>query len=855
VKSFWLDIDCGPEKPYLTQRDGLVALYTFCKVASLPAPSVVNSGNGLYAHWVLSTPLSAFLWKGLAELLKKVVAYHDFAADPSRTSDLASVLRPIGSHNKKNPSNWKQVKLVKQEETLNTVTFARAIKAAFEATGEKLTAPRAPTIQANAEFLAGLDEQRPSSAELIAGKCNQIATLKVSKGNIAEPLWYASIGLLRFTTEAPEIIHEWSAGHSDYSRDATETKISNHERSGVGPTTCAKFSAENADGCKGCRYAEKITSPITLGYTVPKRLEVTETGEELPTPPKGFTITVSGMYADGDVPTKFYDYPVYVSSMNIDHFGESFTLKHKMKHEGWQEVTMASNKICKADSFFPALMDAHIHIIGKESKGLFMAYIETFMSKLRADQRLSKLSGQMGWHSEGEDLSFIHGDAIYRKDGSTQTVGYSATAPEFVKSIKPSGDMSQWVENTKLLNAPGLEGLAFEFICTAFGSPLVRFSGYEGAMLSIVGGSGLGKTLTGKWGLSAWGDPNKMLINQDDTTNVTVGRLGTYNTLPAYIDEVSNITPENLSHLAYRITQGRDKVRMDRNAKEKSVINTWNLLATVSSNHSLMDKLLTIKGDPGPEFNRIFEYEIADDEGYSAEEGKQIFDGLDGNYGQVGKDYALWLVQNQDKHRTALEKYTQLIAKASSARPDERFWVMTGAVAVYGATVASSLGLCHVNIAKLLPWIVSTIKAMRKYKDGEGFDAVSFIGSILDRHNHAVLCVASYDQKNHLIQQGYREPKGKLVARIELDRLRLWLSADTVRQELSKMHLSVRKVALMLKGKGLISTSERVSLGRGTIHQGVAQVAWTFDLNNPELKYRTLAAINEIQGEMAYGSV
>ena len=66
VRSFWLDIDCGAGKPYSTQGDGAFALKDFCARVSVPLPSVVNSGNGLYAHWILDEDVDPASWKETA---------------------------------------------------------------------------------------------------------------------------------------------------------------------------------------------------------------------------------------------------------------------------------------------------------------------------------------------------------------------------------------------------------------------------------------------------------------------------------------------------------------------------------------------------------------------------------------------------------------------------------------------------------------------------------------------------------------------------------------------------------------------------------------------------------------------
>ena len=216
-------------------------------------------------------------------------------------------------------------------------------------------------------------------------------------------------------------------------------------------------------------------------------------------PPFGFTITEQGIFYDGGEEVKnIYPYPLWVSSVNCDYLGESVTIRHRLPHDGWKDVTFPSNKICDQRSFFSTMFDSHIGVTGKDNRGLFMVYMETFMSQVRAQTRLSQLSGQMGWRDDLDGLAFVHGGEIYMKDGSSHRVGYSATAPEFIRGMKPVGNATQWIENTKILNRKGLEGLAFEFLCGAFGAPLVRFTGFEGAMLAVVGDSGLGKTVVGR---------------------------------------------------------------------------------------------------------------------------------------------------------------------------------------------------------------------------------------------------------------------------------------------------------------------------------------------------------------------
>ena len=53
AQSFWLDVDAGPEKPYRDADKAWTAVKQFCKVAGLPLPLEVRSGEGLHVYWPL----------------------------------------------------------------------------------------------------------------------------------------------------------------------------------------------------------------------------------------------------------------------------------------------------------------------------------------------------------------------------------------------------------------------------------------------------------------------------------------------------------------------------------------------------------------------------------------------------------------------------------------------------------------------------------------------------------------------------------------------------------------------------------------------------------------------------------
>ncbi|WP_374246845.1 hypothetical protein [Zoogloea sp.] len=118
VKSFWLDIDCGADKAakgagYPTKRGAAQALKDFGKAAGLPSPTwIVDSGNGLHVYWALEEAITRGPWEATTRRLKLLCQNLNFLADPSRTTDAASVLRLPGTTNRKDPANPKRVRVL-----------------------------------------------------------------------------------------------------------------------------------------------------------------------------------------------------------------------------------------------------------------------------------------------------------------------------------------------------------------------------------------------------------------------------------------------------------------------------------------------------------------------------------------------------------------------------------------------------------------------------------------------------------------------------------------------------------------------------------------------------------------------
>lgn len=115
---YWFDIDCGEVKAksgsgYINKKEANTALIAFLKQSKLPYPDfIVDSGNGLHIYFCSDEFIPKDKWLVGANKLKALTEYYSLIVDPTRATDIASVLRFPNTKNFKNPSKPKLVKML-----------------------------------------------------------------------------------------------------------------------------------------------------------------------------------------------------------------------------------------------------------------------------------------------------------------------------------------------------------------------------------------------------------------------------------------------------------------------------------------------------------------------------------------------------------------------------------------------------------------------------------------------------------------------------------------------------------------------------------------------------------------------
>jgi hypothetical protein len=843
-RSFFMDIDCGEDKPYPDQRAGVKALGEFCTTTGLPVPSVVFSGNGLYAYWITDADIPKPVWRSHAEQLKSLCIAYDFKADPSRTADYASVLRPVGSHNRKSDTP-KPVELKIRRPVITLSDFTTPLHKAAKARGIKDTKAPKVKFDANAEFEIDFVGDVKPSAYPIANKCAQMGYFRDVKGNVDEPFWYAALGLLKTTVEAPEICHLWSTGHKDYDADVTDTKLAQLENI-EGATTCFKFNSIRPNICDNCRFASKLKSPWRLGLPEPEVVElpvgimapesVVEDEEASPVDkemilflPKGFSRTKEGIiFDDGGLISRVYPYAMVAMGLVQDQLDqETMVIKAHRPMDGWTEILLpcAYLQDQKAAAVFLAHKGVHIPK-AKRERELFYMLLEGWRDNLVAKRRKHVVSKQMGWVEESDgSMAFILGDRFITRKG-IDTTAISHAANPILKALTPSGDLTAWTEATRMLNKPGLEPWAFGVAALGFGAPLISTTGYRGSLLVLTGPSGSGKSASAMMGLSVWGRPDVMSLIRQDTANASAAMIAFYNNLPVCMDEVTADDKTKLSDLVFQITQGRDKRSLQQNRKQREEMH-WATIGALTSNNSIVEVLSGNKADASAEINRIFEYEVPR---HASFVGETIYRACLQNHGLVGETYAKYLVDHYAELKPALEKLQATITTEAGCGPDERFWTITAACAIYGAYIANKLGLFHVDVVNLKKWVVSTIRGMRETRSIEASTGADWLVQFLNKNLHRTVDVSA---TNNVITDTNRVPYLGYAIRKEQLSGQIFVSQDAIKLGLLESGLRRKCVVKELEESGvLLKTNYKKTLAKDTHVSTAQEYCWVLDMNH-----------------------
>ena len=855
LKAVWLDIDCGEAKTeinpetgmpygYIDQATGLQSLREFCEHIGLPKPILVNSGRGIHVYWVLTEEVEReSQWEPVASKLRKACVEFPLYVD-GNVFDASRVLRVPGTFNFKDDPP-KEVTLISDAKPIDFERFVQILGVELKPQGEMPPPQREMSALMQSMVSSSVTKFSKIMTRSAKGDgCQQLLSCYEQSATLSEPRWFDALSVAKFCDDRDEAIHTLSEGYPGYNPAETEQKIQHI----IGPHTCEKFAENNPGGCDGCPYKDKIKSPIVLGKVVEKAesneiIETTKDGSpevhhipEYPSP--FFRGKNGGVYflpeEEAD-PVCIYEHDLYVvKRMRDPVVGDVVVMKLHLPRDGVQEFIVPNTHVAEPAELKKTL-SKHGVLTSKKKFEALITYIISAVKELQFKRKAEQMRMQFGWADNYS--KFIVGSKEISVDG----VFHSPPSPmtsNIADNLRSEGSLEKWKEVFNLYGQEGLEPHAFA-AATAFGSPLLHFLGQNGAIINVIhSSSGTGKTTILHMCNSVWGHPEKLCGTWQDTLNAKIMRLGVMNNLPFTIDEMTNTSPAEFSTLAYNMSQGRGKDRVETHSNKLRInLTSWQNISLASSNASFYEKLGSHKATPEGEMMRLLEYKIDYTNAIDPAYAKHMFDHeLKQNYGHAGLIYADYLVKHFDEVRDLCLGLQAKIDSEVRLSQRERFWSAVMAANIAGMRIARHLGLINWDLKRIYMWATTKmIVGLREEVRAPVIDVAAVLGDYINRKMQNVLVVNDItDARTNMQTLPMLEPRGELTIRYEPDTKRMYLAAKPFKDDCVSNQVNYKDTLLKLETNGVYIGSQNKRLSKGMKVTSPAVYCLVFDCSNSE---------------------
>jgi len=730
VKALWFDIDYkdGLSNP----TEVVAAIREFCNATRMPIPSIlVHSGNGCHVYWPFEVPIARSRWQPLAEALKALAVSHGLPTDVKCTTDAARVLRPIGTRNVKDKRNPKPVvpDALTTGELFNPAELEVTLLGGGVSgeSGLHLGGPVPDYLRGlgqSDDLLHGVGRTVQSFIPNIAKKCGVLAhILTVNGEDCSEPEWTASLQLAKHCADGELYYHDLSKGHRDYTPEDTNEKWQQRLENEAGPTLCDTFAAYRPEICGACPHRGKIKTPLMLG----EEEVVTAEGKEFPL--YGWRPIEGNMgmeKKDFDKETKEYiwvkvlnrswelsgasrdmvtgNYMITVVSRYSDSTPVSIDLPNKLLGDTYGLKKELAEKGCA---------------IEQKEVNHWINLMNTWLRQVQKQRKVGKSVSRYGWieeRSEGKvhTTGFTAGDTSYMKDGTVHNdLRIAAEHKEVARHFIPDGDFEVWKEAADFLadqNNPAFTSV----LASAFAAPLFGYTGMSGAMITIVSReSGLGKSSALQTAQAVWGHPKVGMNSISDTENSIIAKTAFLKNLPIYWDEIrGDEALDNFHRIAFQITQGKSKARMNAHAEMREVLD-WKTIVVGASNESIFDHMAQRGGRSNAATARTLELEVDPFDDPTRATRNAMFGRLDSNHGHAGQLFAAYIATRQPTIADYVRKFYERIYTEWGFTEGERFWCATIASLLAAASLAKKAGIVNFDIKTMSQYLRDRVSVLR----------------------------------------------------------------------------------------------------------------------------------------------
>jgi hypothetical protein len=841
VKSFFVDLDVGEGKGYESKEDALDAIDKFVLDNELPPPVRIDSGGGVHAYWLFDEDVPAAEWKPYAEKFKNFCLTHGLNIDPVVTADLARILRCPDTFNQKTDPPIPTKLLGDSIPVYSFDEFKNFLGAVAQSHDDLIATLPKTGLSEDQRKMMKLDNFQTKFSDIavksLEGRgCNQIKFILENARTLQEPIWYSGLSIAQHCSDRDTAIHMMSEEHPGYNREATIRKAQATQDK---PHSCDTFNNVNPGGCEGCPFRGKITNPLALGKELQTAQPVEETVLQqiqdpitsksmtrlngLPQELQPFVYGKNGgiyylppMEYDSDgapipkepIIVSLYDvYPIKRIFSVAD--GECLLMKAMLPNDPEREFLLPLKHVYAVERFKETIASNGVLFNpGNKEVGYLMSYIIKWGQYLMNKSSAEVMRMQMGWTPNRE--SFVIGATEYTRKFEDISSPTSPLCKGIAKHLVPAGTYEDWKIATNKLNKPSLELHAFTMLA-GFGSALMDYTSTSGVTICLTGESGAAKTGALYSALSVWGNPKDLSV-LDATENGMTGRyLGLHN-IPFGLDEVGNILPKSLSQLIHKISQGKSKIRMQASVNaERDHEMSASLVAIFTSNHSLYDKLTTLKKDPNGEVARLIEMTIRKPSVFrdDAALGREIFDSFRFNYGWAGPEFIKAIYRTGEQGISEMiDRWCLRFKKDFGDDTSYRFYENLVAASMSAGEIANEAKITEFDLERIYRLIVGEMIAIKDHVvKVNSVDYESVLSDYINKNQSGILAFAD----NKIMM----EPRMAFVIRVENDIDTMWISKTEFDKYLNEMSVSKKEFLYQMKLSNIEISQEKKRMNAG----------------------------------------
>jgi len=825
VKSFFFDLDCGPSKEFTSQSEALKKLNWFCKNNRLPRPTIINSGNGLHVYWPLTTAVDEATWYPVAESLKQLCAKQNFPADPSRTSDAASILRVPNTHNYKGDEP-KPVSLLGGylAKPIEFSEFEDRIGGAIPT----------PNRFAPSAYRDAINQQSTGSFKRLLEKtkngqgCQQIQYIIENQATVSYDQWRAGLSIAKVCKDAEKAAEIMSKHHPDYSFDETIRKMMDTG----GPQYCSTFALHNPNGCEGCPNALTVTTPAQLT----KIVEEAEPKANVPDYPAPYIRGKNGgvYMRTKDEEGNPKEELIYLNDFYVTHrsddpeVGEVISFALHLPKDGIRRFSVPMLSLTSREELRKALSVKGITAYG-DDLGRIMKYIQAWVNELQQTGAADIAYTQFGWTDDEKMDAFVWGDRLILENEVKYNPPSGKTS-SFIEYMQPKGSSERQKEIMGFFNRDGLELHQFS-ICMGFASPLMAFTGLFSFLAHLNGGSGVGKTTALYANTGIWGDPVGMCVGSNDTLYSRQNRSERLKNISCNADEQTEMTPKDVSKFCYTQAEGKQRNRLKSSGNEERYRGApWRQTGLSTGNISFWEFMQKERGNPEAQMQRVLEFNVEkyitkdrfnqmrQEENFSIEKTANLFKDVQANYCNFTVEYVQHIIKNRAEIENIYKGVKARLDKAADLSPVNRFWSSGCACTITACAVANKLGIIDYDYKKLFKWVVSELIRAKEEVQGITPNVSNIIAEFAGAHWGNILKIKSTeDARDEVASMVVPEqnPRTKIVGRYETDTELLSIPTKEFKNYLVDQFLNYGSTVKMLKDE-MGATTKNVRLTTGT---------------------------------------